>query len=34
LKKGQTPESFSSEIAALDGVGEVRLVASKSDVDY
>jgi len=34
LKKEQTPESFSSEIAALDGVGEVRLVASKSDVDY
>jgi len=34
LKKGQTPESFSSEIADLDGVEEVRLVASKSDVDY
>jgi uncharacterized membrane protein YhiD involved in acid resistance len=34
LKKGSTPESFSSDIAAVDGVSEVTLVASKSDVDY
>jgi uncharacterized membrane protein YhiD involved in acid resistance len=34
LKKDITPEAFSKKIAAVDGVEEVRLVASKSDVDY
>jgi hypothetical protein len=34
LKKDITPERFSREIAGVEGVSEVTLVASKVDVDY
>jgi uncharacterized membrane protein YhiD involved in acid resistance len=34
MKKDLDPNRFSSAIAALDGINEVVLVASKSDVDY
>lgn len=34
MKPNENPNAFSAEIAKLDGVSEVVLVASKSDVDY
>ncbi|MGN7612038.1 DUF4956 domain-containing protein [Magnetococcales bacterium HHB-1] len=34
MKKDQDPKVFSQKIAAIEGVSEVILVASKSDVDY
>jgi hypothetical protein len=34
MKKDLDPSVFSGEVAALEGVSEVVLVASKSDVDY
>jgi len=34
MKKNISPEKFSSELASIDDVTEVMLVASKHDVDY
>jgi uncharacterized membrane protein YhiD involved in acid resistance len=34
MKKNLSPNDFTGEIAALEGITEVVLVASKSDVDY
>lgn len=34
IEPNEDPNAFSTEIAELDGVSEVVLIASKSDVDY
>jgi len=34
LKRGITPEEFSSKIGSLEGVSETMLIASKADIDF
>ena len=34
LRDDSDPETLSRDVAALDGVDEITLIASKTDVDY